>query len=80
MTVTLNKDAEKLLDELTALTGQSRHAALVGALRCELEQARVAQSRLTARQILAGAQRVRLKLKLPLPDHGQFYDEHGLPR
>lgn len=75
------KMGKVLADELVSQISGDEARAVGGISRQERELAQRSRNRASASEILAGAQRVRRHLSLPVLDHGELlYDKHGLPK
>jgi antitoxin VapB len=78
-----NKEAHRLAEELTKLTGESLTAAVTTAIRERLERIRREQSGSLADRLLTIGKDCAAHLKEPFRsvDHADLlYDERGLPR
>lgn len=78
-----NKQTEKLVQELSELTGESLTAAITEAVRERLERLRAAQGTGLADRLTQIGRDCAAHLKEPFrsADHGDLlYDDKGLPR
>lgn len=78
-----NPAAEKLADELVALTGESKTEAVKKALEERLAAVRRERrkGKASVEELRAIAGRAAAHLKRPYVDHATLlYDEHGLPK
>jgi antitoxin VapB len=78
-----NKEAHRLAEELTKLTGESLTAAVTTAIRERLERIRREQSGSLTDRLLTIGKDCAAHLKEPFRsvDHADLlYDERGLPR
>jgi antitoxin VapB len=78
-----HKDTQKLVKELSNLTGESMTTAVTEAVRERLERARTQQGTGLANRLLEIGRDCAAHLKEPFRsvDHGELlYDEKGLPR
>jgi len=75
-------EAHKLARALAAETGETMTAVVTEALREKLHRVRNARKdRLTVDEMLAIGERLRSKIKGPIPDHAELlYGEDGLPK
>jgi antitoxin VapB len=78
-----HKDTQKLVKELSNLTGESMTTAVTEAVRERLERTRTQQGTGLANRLLEIGRDCAAHLKEPFRsvDHGELlYDEKGLPR
>lgn len=79
-----NAEAERLIEELAALTGETKTEAVARAVRGRIEQERRKRSRAgLAEKLLEIGRRTAPRFKEPYKsiDHGDLlYDEKGLPK
>lgn len=75
-------EADRLVEALASLTGESKTQAVIEALRERLERQRQQRDRATlVSDLLAIGARCADHGRRDSRDHGDFlYDEHGLPR
>ena len=75
-------EADRLVEALSSLTGESKTQAVIEALRERLERARRERNRETlSAELLAIGRRCAGSGRRDTTDHGEFlYDERGLPR
>jgi len=78
-----NREAEKLADDLAALTGETKTEAVKKALeeRLNVVRRKGRRGKASVEELLAIASRAAAHVKRPYRDHAEFlYDEHGLPK
>ena len=77
-----NAEADRLVDALSKLTGESKTQAVIEALRERLQRASRERDReALAADLLAIGKRCAAYGRRDLSDHGDLlYDERGLPR
>ncbi len=75
-------EADRLVEALSSLTGESKTQAVIEALRERLERKTQQRDRTSlSTDLLAIGKRCAAYGRQDTRDHGQFlYDEHGLPR
>ena len=75
-------EADRLVEELSELTGESKTRAVIEALRERLEREQRSRSRKAlSAELLAIGRRCAGYGRRDTTDHGDFlYDERGLPR
>jgi antitoxin VapB len=78
-----NPEAEKLAEDLAALTGESKTEAVKKALadRLAILRRRRDRGKASVEELLAIANRAAAHVKRPYVDHAELlYDERGLPK
>jgi antitoxin VapB len=75
-----NREAHLMAAELSKLTGESMTTAVTIALRERLARVRQEQFLSLADRLLAIGSALRLKEPFRSADHGDLYNERGLPR
>ena len=75
-------EADRLVEALSNLTGESKTQAVIEALRERLERQRLQRDRTSlVSDLLSIGERCAGYGRRDSRDHGEFlYDEHGLPR
>ena len=75
-------EADRLVEALSNLTGESKTQAVIGAVRERLEREKCKRNRHeVARQLLEIGRRCAAYGRRDMSDHGAFlYDERGLPK
>jgi len=78
-----NPEAERLAEDLAALTGESKTEAVKKALadRLAVVRRRGQRGKASVEELLAIANRAATHVKRPYLDHAELlYDENGLPK
>jgi antitoxin VapB len=80
-----NREANELIEQLVAVTGESKTQAVTEAVRerlCKIERERSLEERLAKVMAIVDAIRAQLPEKLPTQAEmdAWFYDEDGMPK